>query len=558
MIRAVGYVRVSTPNQVKDDKTSPQQQREVIKKYIQDQGWTLVAMYEDLGVSGSGMVGRIGLQTLLDDAIEGKFEKLVVHKIDRFGRDARDYKNNRYELEQAGVDFVSINEPAPDDSYNSDFVAGIQAEIAELEKRKIKERCLGGRRRKLLDNCGTVGRMQFGRYYKYTTEIGKKQERVYTGGPYGNGIHINPEAVQKMELVFEMAVGGKPFIQIAKTVKIKYERLLGIIKRQCGQDWTINFKRQKKFKDMTQPVTVTLKQPALLPPEKIKKLNTIIQNNRCLDKRQDVKLFPLSGILKCSKCGRSFTGQRQGGGTKYQKDYYRHPNQSKTRQYNEEEKCREFTYLKAEEIEDRIFKMIFDVSYDKVGFESAIQEGLPDAKNIAVLKRDIDQKQRELKKVNGDLGKLVDMALKGVLNEEVIKGKQDELLKIKDGLVPDIEELKAKFNSLPKVGDVKIEAEMIRAELMDYFSGEGRLKDMDYDSKRRMLKDLFQDGGIYLSKGENGGVEINMKAGLRVGMLNQIKADMKTVEGLKRVVGRLAMNKDVHKSNESIPKSINS
>ena len=546
---AVGYVRVSTPDQAQSDKTSPEQQRQSIKKYIKDQGWKFVGFYEDLGISGGSMVGRKGLQTLLDDALEGKFEKVVCHKIDRFGRDARDYKNNRYELERAGVDFISVTEPSADDSYNSDFVDGIRAEIAELEKQKIKERTLGGRRGRLLKGGAPLGKLQFGRYYKYTTELGKKQRRIYEGGPCGNGIHLDPKAVKKMELVYDLACKGERFIKIAKVVQIRYENLIDIIRRQCGSTWTITFKPQKKFTDMKEPVTQTLKQPALLLPDKVKRLNAIMDANVRMRKREDVQLFPLSGILRCTKCNRSFTGQRMGGGTKYEQHYYRHPRPTPKDIYNGNEPCREFTSIKAVEIEDRIFKMLFDVSYDRIGFEEATREGLPDAKYLTVLRGEIDQKEKELKRVNADLNKLVDIALAGTLKENVIKGKQDELLVIKDRLVPELEELKTKFNSLPKVEDVRLEAELIRADLMAFFASKDRLKDMGYRDKRRMLRDLFQDGGIYLSKGDNGSVNIDMKAGLRVAMLNQVKADMKIVEGLKK--GVLASN-NIHKSDRVV------
>lgn len=506
MIKAVGYIRVSTPGQATEDKTSPENQRKSIKEYISREGWKFVGFYEDLGISGGGMVERKGLQKLLFDASDGKFNKAVVDKLDRFGRNNEDLLHNRRVLDEMDVQLVSVSENI-DDSYVGDLHVGIHGSIAQYEKDRIKERIMNGKVDKLKEGHAITGKLQYGRYFEYTKEMPFK--RIYKGGEFDNGILLDRKAVEKMEYVYEQAVGeGRSFRQIAKDVDLKYTHLLKIIRYQLGEDFPIRFKGQKKIKKLREPVEVTIKQPCLLPADKQAELVAIIDKNRCYDKRPDLKDFPLSGFLKCNACGRAFSGQKQHKGTKYEKRYYRHP-------YRDIE-CRELSYINANDIEARVFKILFDNVYDKPAFEEAIKKELPDADYILDLENTISSRGNELKKIEKDLNKLIDAVLTGLLDKDVVKQRQNELLDRKDSLEKAIENAKDKLNSLPKLDEVKSRANYIRKELLYYFGSEERLSKMSYDDKRRMLYNLFgNDGGIFVSRNEKE-IKIDVSAMLSV------------------------------------------
>ena len=65
-MRAIGYCRVSTENQIGDDAYGLDVQRESIRKYCQDNGLELARIYEDAGFSGSlEAPDRPGLRDLL-------------------------------------------------------------------------------------------------------------------------------------------------------------------------------------------------------------------------------------------------------------------------------------------------------------------------------------------------------------------------------------------------------------------------------------------------------------------------------------------------------------
>ena len=90
IIRTVGYDRVSTPAQADPTKTSLEDQKETITKFVEGMpNHEFVEIYEDAGVSGTSLE-RPALQRMIADARAGKFDKIVFKQMTRFGRDTLD------------------------------------------------------------------------------------------------------------------------------------------------------------------------------------------------------------------------------------------------------------------------------------------------------------------------------------------------------------------------------------------------------------------------------------------------------------------------------------
>ena len=100
-MKVVGYVRVSTPTQAALGE-GLNTQKEFINKRIKDRGWTLHNIYPDEGISGSKSENRPALQQLLMDSKNGEdFEAVIVSRLSRFGRNAREILNNIHILQQS-------------------------------------------------------------------------------------------------------------------------------------------------------------------------------------------------------------------------------------------------------------------------------------------------------------------------------------------------------------------------------------------------------------------------------------------------------------------------
>ena len=154
MTRAALYLRVSTRDQairrVKDKqeqeeakKASLKTQRESCEAYAKAQGWEVGELYEDAGVSGA-TDDRPALQQALTDARQGKYERLIYHKVDRFGRNMRDSLNLWDTFDKLGVGVVCVDPPLDTSTAFGRAMRNMLAVFAELERELIIERTAGG------------------------------------------------------------------------------------------------------------------------------------------------------------------------------------------------------------------------------------------------------------------------------------------------------------------------------------------------------------------------------------------------------------------------------
>ena len=88
MNRAAIYIRVSTDRQA-EEGFSMEAQHDILMQLIERKGLQLYKVYSDPGVSG-GSFKRPGIQMLLKDMKDGKFDTVIVHKLDRLSRNQGD------------------------------------------------------------------------------------------------------------------------------------------------------------------------------------------------------------------------------------------------------------------------------------------------------------------------------------------------------------------------------------------------------------------------------------------------------------------------------------
>jgi len=109
-MRAALYARVSTEEQV--ECYSLDAQRRAFRALVEGRGWTAVQEYVEEGRSAhtDDVRKRPVFRQATEDALAGKYDVLVVHKIDRFSRKLRVTLEYLEKLGKAGVGFVSIQQ----------------------------------------------------------------------------------------------------------------------------------------------------------------------------------------------------------------------------------------------------------------------------------------------------------------------------------------------------------------------------------------------------------------------------------------------------------------
>ena len=114
-----------------------------LEKYCDRQGWKVIKIYQDDGISGKS-TDRPALQAMLKDASKGKFQVLAVWKIDRLARSTVDLLNILMTLKHHGVDFCSTTQAIDTTNSMGRMIMTFLGAIAEFERETIIERVNAG------------------------------------------------------------------------------------------------------------------------------------------------------------------------------------------------------------------------------------------------------------------------------------------------------------------------------------------------------------------------------------------------------------------------------
>jgi len=146
-IRAALYLRVSTL----DKGQNTDNQKQALETEAARRGWSVVACYEDQGISGAkGRDKRPGLDMALKDATRRRFDVLMVWAVDRLGRSLQDLLANLQSLHLADVDLIMLQSGIDTRTPAGRAMFQMMGVFAEFERAMIQSRVRAGleRRRK--------------------------------------------------------------------------------------------------------------------------------------------------------------------------------------------------------------------------------------------------------------------------------------------------------------------------------------------------------------------------------------------------------------------------
>jgi len=133
MGRVIGYCRVSTEDQNLD------MQEQAIEKYAKEKGLELIMYVEKIS---SRKVERQELEHAMKAATNG--DLFVVYKLDRLARSTKELFTLTGELNEKGVEFVSINDAFDTTTPTGKAMFGMLAVFAEFERDIIQQRTKAG------------------------------------------------------------------------------------------------------------------------------------------------------------------------------------------------------------------------------------------------------------------------------------------------------------------------------------------------------------------------------------------------------------------------------
>lgn len=144
---AIVYCRVSTKSQ-QEEGTSLESQASACVRHAEQLGYSVDHITEEV-FTGAELWDRPALSRDLAIIREKRFKALICYSIDRLSRDPVHLAIIASECERSGTELIFVTESL-DNSPEGALIRYINGYVAQLEREKMKERSLRGKREKLL------------------------------------------------------------------------------------------------------------------------------------------------------------------------------------------------------------------------------------------------------------------------------------------------------------------------------------------------------------------------------------------------------------------------
>lgn len=163
VLRAVGYIRVSTDMQVEQGYSLENQEYQ-IKSYVESRGMTLVHTYKkEKGASGKNIEGSPQFQQMLSDIAKNRdIDYIMVYNMSRFARNAADALTTLQKLKSYNVSLYAIKEGIDSSTKMGEMMFSFASIFADVERDNIRENTTAGRYQKARNGLWNGAQAPFG------------------------------------------------------------------------------------------------------------------------------------------------------------------------------------------------------------------------------------------------------------------------------------------------------------------------------------------------------------------------------------------------------------
>jgi site-specific DNA recombinase len=407
-VRVATYVRISTDETMQPHSLAAQAQR--LDAFAQSQeGWRIVRRFEDK--ASGATVERPALQRMLAEAEAGRFELLLVYKVDRLARSARGLTQLLEQLDAAQVGFRSASEPFDTTSAPGRMMVQMLGVFAEFERATIIDRVIAGMERKASRGEWTGGSVPYG----YRLDAERR--------------HLEPDPAETplIEEVFDRYArrldgattiarwltdngyrtkNNKPFNPQAVFTILRNRVYLGEI-----------YYRGKHYE---------APHPALISSDLFDRAHEILRE-RGEDaslRRSNQSDYLLTGLVSCRRCGKRYIGAAATSKSGRYRYYV-----CISRQRYGRKQC-DADSLRADELEDLLLDQLDWVLHNKPLLHQAISEAHAElTADRPRREAELAQLESETKKVDAALERYFDAFEAGTLTAGACKERVDELVR---------------------------------------------------------------------------------------------------------------------------------
>lgn len=380
MKRVVLYVRVSTARQDQEGYSIPLQKERLIA-YCKAKGWVVAGVYIDPGHSGSSL-DRPGMIELIEAVKAGKFDAVLVYKLDRLSRSQKD---TLYLIEDVfmanDTDFVSLQESFDTTTIYGRAMVGILSVFAQMERETITERTMMGR----------AGRAEEGLWHGGGTDP--------IGYDYVEGqLVINKEEALQVQDVYKLYADGYSVSEISRRMdghKTKHgdwshTSTVGNVLDNSLYVGKIHF----------DGVEGPGEHEAIISPELDKKVKARRERLRRLDAAGDSN-FLLTGMIYCASCGaRYFPNRRPNGKVVYSC----HSRAKKNKKMIKDPNCKA-PHIPVEELDAMVEAEVLQLAENPSLVDEIIKKRATGDSGSTFAA----QKSEEVQRLDAEIGRLMDL-----------------------------------------------------------------------------------------------------------------------------------------------------
>jgi len=422
-MRIAIYCRVSTEDQEREG-TSLQTQLEACLNYCQTKEGYEVAYRFSEAYSGLTL-DRPKLNELRELVRAGAIDIVIVYCLDRLSRDPTHGVILTQELEKHHATLEAVTEDV-DNSELGKLISYIRGFASKLEAEKIKERTSRGRKAKAKQGMIPGGGFSHIFGYDYINKIGQQSGRRV----------INENEAEIVRKIYHWLVDDH-----MTTFAIVFQlRELQIPTKKSGSHW----RRSAVYNILTNPAytgrtyaftTANHKQfsrdkadwielpgvtPRIISDELFEAAQERLKLNKANAMRNTKRAYLLKGRVRCAQCGHTYTGRssRNLKDGKHGLDI-RYICSGKQRMMVPVNRCHNRSW-QAGKLESMVWTEIERVLDNPELIIKEIEKQHQDANELGVLEAELQQVERQLKALDRDQAQLLQWALKGFPEDQVI------------------------------------------------------------------------------------------------------------------------------------------
>lgn len=304
--RAAIYCRVSTTEQL--DGYSIDEQQELVLEMCRNNGYEVIDIYSDRGISAKNIDGRPELKRLLRDASNSKFDIVISWKISRISRNLRDLLNIIEDLERYSVRIKFISDDVDTTTPAGRLQLQLLGMVSEFERENISANVRMGMNARAKDGLWCGGKV-----------MGYDSIKIDENGKSIRILKVNENEADTVRTIFDLYVSGKGYKAIVSQINAMGLRTkkktqfsvgtvrtilmnpvyIGKIRFGVNQGWSKNRRRNKN----PNPIIAEGRHDAIITQETWDKVQSIMKVRGGKRARVYDDYFPLTGILRCPECG---------------------------------------------------------------------------------------------------------------------------------------------------------------------------------------------------------------------------------------------------------------